>query len=620
MRGLIKSILAALLLLLLLENEARALTSTELEGQINMLRTIVKSPASQGLEPSLALDYWRSLALLVQARDNGKGSTDLSAEALLAFDKALELATLAQRIDVVVEMRYHKGLLLETLGRAEDALIEFQHLHTAATGEIDRSIALSKSADALELANRTTEAFTLRRRVLHETPWRVEQYLPLAEAMGSASKRDLLALADEIKTAVRKFGESSKSQRTGGGTSYLKSVLSDSRDWSFPRRALFYVLDKAEQYDEAWTQLEMARSLDMQSKEEQQQARLESMSSRVQMVKQRFRPGIWPPPSATEAVDSPRNSRHSGRFPRHRRDYEPIFIIGMFRSGSTLLETMLHSHPKIWGLGENSAFQSYLADFKANYFSLTAASAADSHKQHLQSLINSFGDLVVDKMRQSAGDALNMEHHQITHLVDKALFNFWNIGWIHLVFPNALVVNMVRDPMDTLTSIYTHKFEGQNAGWTLNIDDLVATYAAHLEILHHFRQVLPGRVLDVRYEELVTDPGSVLRFICTTAGLEDHPGMLNFHNTPKSQRTLSRSQVRTALYTHHFGSWRRYARQLAPLRDALKKELSRLERSGVMLPFRDIVNWGLDLDFDYAAVVVGVVGAAAAAGAPKTEL
>ena len=554
------------------------------------------------------MNYWRAYALLLQNKDSRQhyGGGVLQPEAIRAFDKALELnKELGDRVDVAVELRYHKGILLETMGQGKDAFAEFEVVRDVAMGDTDRSIALSQMAACMALLNRSSEAINLHLEALEVTPWRLEVYLSMVELykeVKALDKQGWKKLAENMKKALANYGTdkfyNTPNSEKGKGTNYLnvdmiKASIRSSIYW-----ALFEALDQAGDIEQSWKYLREAHKLDSDVKRSSGGSGgggEPNVAVQTEQIKAIFQPGFW-----MEGVGA--------------KSMEPIFIIGMMRCGSTLLETMLHSHGEVWGAGENSVFNGNLPLFREELVNVIAAAQRkaesgnangamqSSDGSNIQALTSSYANFVLRKMREGIDpgwrEAPHRQGREITRIVDKMVFNYRNIGFLHMVFPRALIVHMVRDPMDTLLSCYRRRFDDNGLEWALDAEDLALHYAMYLEVVHHFRGALPGRVLDVRFEELVVQPERVLRRVCAAAGVEYDPHMLLFYQTDKKQQTHSRSQVRQGLYSSHVGGWRKYAKQLRPIKEALKRFLPDLRRRGA-LPFEDDMNWDLDVDFDY---------------------
>lgn len=310
--------------------------------------------------------------------------------------------------------------------------------------------------------------------------------------------------------------------------------------------------------------------------------------------------------------------------------YIPIFVsyIGTGRSGSTLLETMLDAHSAIYGMGEDSILNANLTPFRDKLVKLSSKTVKFAQEGNLKGMedgnaavrkhILKFGKKIAKDMKKVAsdkyagnnvtGNAIPEESvKKIKHVVDKMLFNYRNIGFIHMIYPNAIILHTVRDPMDTMFSCYKNKFDDHGLEWTLDQSDLISQYVQYLKIMHHWRSVLPGRVVDVRYEDLVSQPELVLRpIIEDRLGLEWEEAVMNFHNTKRAVNTHSMTQVRHAVYKYAMGSWIKYKDQgLQPMIQELRAGVEPLLDAG-MLPFEDSMNWEIATDYDYDAWRKGV--------------
>eukprot|EP01042_Synura_sphagnicola_P000181 gene181-182_t len=284
-------------------------------------------------------------------------------------------------------------------------------------------------------------------------------------------------------------------------------------------------------------------------------------------------PSLWQSPDAKEA-DSIKSIFAKNFWPDQSNNIGlssmvPIFIVGMMRSGSTLLETMLDAHKDVVGIGEESVFNTALPPFRDE---LVAVMQGDNAMKMIQKVVKRYGEGIILNMttkarRMSAQDGRTQKYKRI---VDKMLFNYKNIGLIHLVFPNAVIIHTIRDPLDTLLSCYKHKFDDGGLEWSLDPVHLVSQYVQYLEIMHHFRTVLPGRVLDFSYEQLVADPEGSMREVMTAVKLPWDPSVLDFHRSNRTVQTHSMGQVRHGISPKAIGGWVRYARQMEPIISELK--------------------------------------------------
>jgi len=153
-------------------------------------------------------------------------------------------------------------------------------------------------------------------------------------------------------------------------------------------------------------------------------------------------------------------------------------------------------------------------------------------------------------------------------VTDKMPRNFFFLGLIPLALPKARIVHCVRDPVDTCLSCFKELFSAGHA-YSYDLGDLGRHYRSYLELMDHWKRVLPGYVHDLVYEDLIADPETVIRNLLDFAGLPWEGGCLRFHETERPVRTASLRQVRQPLYGTSVKRWRRYERHLAPLLDAL---------------------------------------------------
>ena len=269
---------------------------------------------------------------------------------------------------------------------------------------------------------------------------------------------------------------------------------------------------------------------------------------KVQQIAQIFQAGFWPP-----GVGSPTTV--------------PIFIIGFPRSGSTLLERVLDAHPFIVGTGENSVLNSRLDDIRNQ---MVHVSTTAPHE--LTPLTKRLAEQVVDEMQQR-WDRLKANTEEFRdrpvplRLVDKMLTNYYNVGFIHMLYPQALILHVMREPMDTLFSAHKHEFPHGSLEYTADVTALTELYQAYRHVMEHWDRVLPGRVTHVRYEDMVHDMPGMARAIIAATGLPWDETVLDFHKKKHYVNTMSSTQVRKAVYTSGMKSWMRYASQLQPLVD-----------------------------------------------------
>ena len=225
----------------------------------------------------------------------------------------------------------------------------------------------------------------------------------------------------------------------------------------------------------------------------------------------------------------------------------PVFIIGMPRSGTSLAEQILASHPAVLGAGEIRFWDKAFETLEA-----VARTAAQ-----LEGTLPTVARAYLERLGVQAGGELR--------IIDKMPANFLYAGLIHAVFPRARIIHMRREPLDTCLSIYFQNFF--NVGVYANdLQSLAHYYGEYLRICDYWRKVLPASaLLEVPYEALIADQEGWSRRMVEFLGLPWDPRCLEFHNTERVVITASRWQVRQRLNAASIGRWRNYATQLAPL-------------------------------------------------------
>jgi Sulfotransferase family len=250
----------------------------------------------------------------------------------------------------------------------------------------------------------------------------------------------------------------------------------------------------------------------------------------------------------------------------------PVFIVGMPRSGTTLIEQIIASHPKAVGVGELSDLDDIvhaLSGLNGGTLDFPEVVATMSGEQ-----LRQVGARYVAAIR-----ALAPTTERVT---DKMTWNFHFPGLIHLALPNARIIHARRDPVDTCFSCFSLLFHHNGNHYTYNLGELGRFYRAYDSLMAHWRAVLPpGLMLEVRYEEVVDDLEKQARAIIAHCGLEWDDACLAFHKTRRPVRTASMAQVRKPIYHSSVGRWRPYRDQLRPLFEELGYRMQRTAHSPV---------------------------------------
>lgn len=243
---------------------------------------------------------------------------------------------------------------------------------------------------------------------------------------------------------------------------------------------------------------------------------------------------------------------------------DPIFVIGMPRTGTTLVERMLSAHCQVHSCGEINNFAlSMLAEVSAQGLSC----------QDRLSLIAQSAGLDFARVGQAYLDSLKPLRGTEPRVIDKLPFNYLYAGLIHLALPNAKIIEVRRNPMDTCFAVYKQLF--QNAyPFSYQQDELAAYFIGYRQLMAHWHQVMPGVIYTLDYEELVQAPRAELQKLLAYCELDWQDECLAFEHNSQASTTASANQVRQPLYTSSLGKWRHYQRHLQPM-------LSRLQAAGI---------------------------------------
>jgi hypothetical protein len=242
----------------------------------------------------------------------------------------------------------------------------------------------------------------------------------------------------------------------------------------------------------------------------------------------------------------------------------PVFIVGMPRSGSTLVEQILASHPGVFGCGERPYFEQSLNAARRNAGVRDPGNNPEANRRYDQAWI---GALAEEYLRTLTADS-----PAAMRITDKTLGNFNYVGLIHLALPNARIIHIQRDPLDTCLSCFSKLFTDA-AYYLYDLAELGTYYRHYEQLMAHWRDVLPpGVMIDVRYEDLVDDLEGQARRMIDHCGLEWDDACLAFHRTERVVRTASQTQVRQPLYSRSVGRAERYVTMLRPFIEALAGE------------------------------------------------
>ncbi|MDH4315180.1 MAG: sulfotransferase [Gammaproteobacteria bacterium] len=440
-------------------------------------------------------------------------------------------------------------------------LVERSRFHEAVS-LFEKAIALQPSqatlhrmlADALAIVNKPLDALRAYDRCLELAPGQVHALMGRGHMQRILGERDAaIASYAECTRLKPELGDAWWNLASIKGRKFsaserqtMKSLLDKTADNDESLAALHFALARACEadgdHDEAWRHYSLGNSAkrrtvsyDPVEIETQNNVRIEVFNS--DLIRR----------LSTTAPPEPK----------------PVFIVGMPRSGSTLIEQILASHSHVDGCGELP----YVIMLSAM---LGGSDPGDARYPKI------VADMSPDELRKLGDDYLE---HSAAHrspdapfFTDKMPGNFLHIGFIHLMLPQAIIIDARRNPLDTCIGNYRQLFaQGKNQSYDLQ--ELGKYYVEYIRIMQHWDSVLPGRILRVQYEVVVNDLETELRRILQHCGLPFEDACLNFHLSSRPVNTASSEQVRQPIYTDAIGFWKNYEPYLDDLKEVLKSVL-----------------------------------------------
>jgi tetratricopeptide (TPR) repeat protein len=448
----------------------------------------------------------------LQLEPDSAGRLTNLANVLADLDRRDEALTCYRRA-IVLDPGYvlaHYGLAtrLRLSGDMEEALESYREVLQLSPGQ---AVAWNDLGRALRALGRLDEAVDAFRRALAIDPDFADAYRNLA-AFGQLTPGDqeiarLAGLAAKPGLPIE--------ERAAAGFALAKA------------------LDDADRFDEAFAAYDCANRIYRDfCTASGQHFDAEALRRRVDQAIDGFTPGFF-----GSVVDW------------GNRSELPVFVLGMPRSGTSLVEQIAASHSHVFGAGE-------LRDIGHMVDELGPIVGEQD-----RAAIRGFADAHLERLRALGRGA--------ERVLDKLPDNVFALGVIATLFPGARVVFCRRDPRDICLSCYFQKFSARQLVFSYDLADCAKRYLETERLTRHWHRVLPLRMLDVQYEALVDDLEGESRRLISFLGLDWEPACLDFHRTQRTVTTASGWQVRQPLYDRSVGRWRNYARHLAPLLDAL---------------------------------------------------
>lgn len=248
------------------------------------------------------------------------------------------------------------------------------------------------------------------------------------------------------------------------------------------------------------------------------------------------------------------------------RSDRPVFVVGMFRSGSSLTDQIISSHPDAASMGEAKFLQHCIpvvpnTEMREGYFTDTTPSVSKTFMEQLT------GE-VLDSVAQKYLAATDPFARGAKRVVDKMLFNYIWIGLMRLAFPDGRIIRCVRDPADIGLSIWRNNFAAP-IPWAYDQKEIARYYLGYERLMQHWHRLFPGEIYDMNYEAMVADQEGETRKLLDFCGLPFDERCLNFHKTERRVNTASDVQVRQPIYKDSVKKWKKYEKYLSPMLETL---------------------------------------------------
>jgi len=300
-------------------------------------------------------------------------------------------------------------------------------------------------------------------------------------------------------------------------------------------------LDDIGEYDKAFNQYNLGNQLQSKLIPYDQTNQDEIVNKTIETFNSNFINKLKPEPSINETNQT------------------PIFIVGMPRSGTSLIEQILDTHSSVYGAGELKALSDCIEN---NVTKDSNEKTLDFIAQAKQSFFKNIGNDYLNKVWELSPKS--------KFISDKMPANFFNLGLIYLALPNAKIIHAMRDPMDSCFSNYSRLFR-DDMRFTYSQETIGNHYKSYHTIMEHWKKVLPNDfICDMQYEEMVDDTEKEAKRLTSFLGLEWDPNCLKFYDNKRNVKTASMMQVRKPIYKTSLARWKNFAKHLKPLYNKVK--------------------------------------------------
>jgi tetratricopeptide (TPR) repeat protein len=351
-----------------------------------------------------------------------------------------------------------------------------------------------------------------------------------------------IALAPDDALAHWTLAYHEKADPPGSRVARVRAALEANAHEPLAKTHLHYALYK--ELEDAGDDAAAFRELEAGARLMRAQLRYDAAAEAAGIDALRALPAVPPPPPG-EAFAS----------------HVPIFVVGMPRTGTTVLERILGNHPHVASAGELNAFAHALSE--AGDLFVSSPPTAQ--------MVARLGDVDMAEVGREYLARTQRRYGAKTHLVDKTPLNVFHAGWIARALPQAKFVCMVREPVDACFSNFMELFSGDAYAYSYDLAELAEHALRFGDLVAHWERTLPGRFMTVSYEAMVSDPPSTAKAVMEFCGLSFDAGAVDITRNTTPSSTASSSQVREAIHSRGIGAWRRHADALAPMIERLER-------------------------------------------------